>query len=56
VVGADPADLAPLEHAEELRLELERELADLVEEDRPAVGDLEHAGARLDRAREGAFW
>jgi hypothetical protein len=52
VVGTDPADFASLEHTKELRLEIERELADLVEEDRPAVGDLEHAGARLDRTRE----
>ena len=34
-------ELALLEHAEELRLELERQLANLVEEQRAAVGQLE---------------
>ena len=50
-VGADAADLAALEHAEELRLELERELAELVEEQGAAVGRLEGAGAVGDRRR-----
>ena len=34
-------NLPVLERAEELRLEVERQLAELVEEDRPLVGELE---------------
>ncbi len=48
---ADAPDLALLERAQELRLELERELADLVEEDRAAVGRLEGAFAVAIGAR-----
>ena len=40
---ADAADLAAVEDAQELRLEIERELADLVEEQRAAVGGLDQA-------------
>ena len=40
----DALHLAPLEHANELRLDAERELRDLVEEERAAVGRLEQAG------------
>ena len=40
---ADAPDLAVLEGAQELRLERERHLGDLVEEQRPAVGRLEQA-------------
>ena len=54
VVGADAADLAALEHAQQLGLQVEAQLADLVEEDRAAVRGLEHALARGDRAGEGA--
>ena len=46
---ADAAHLAAIEHAQQLRLEVERELADLVEEQRAAVGGLDQAllvGAR----------
>jgi hypothetical protein len=39
--AADPAHLALLEHAQELGLEIERQLAELVEEQRAAVGQLE---------------
>ena len=42
---ANPLELAFLQDAEQLRLRLERELADLVEEDRPSIG----------RARTGRF-
>src|SRR5262249_13611989 len=42
---ADTADLTRLEGAEQLRLKLERELADFVEEDRPPVGRFESAHA-----------
>src|SRR5262249_57336227 len=40
---ADRLDLALLEHAQELHLRVERELADFVGEDRAAGGDLEAA-------------
>ena len=43
-----------LEHAQELGLQVERQLADLVEEQRAAVGLLERAGAPRDRAGERA--
>ena len=51
---AEPANLAFLEDAQELRLEVARQLAELVEEDGAAVGLLEHAGARSDCAGERA--
>ena len=40
---ADALDLAELEHAQQLRLHRQRQLADLVEEQRAAVGVLEQA-------------
>ena len=40
--------------AQELGLERQRQLADLVEEQRPAVGLAEQARLRVVRAREGA--
>ena len=39
--AAEPLELALLEDAQELRLQVERELADLVQEERAAVGELE---------------
>ena len=48
---ADAADLAPLEHAQQLRLQVERELADLVEEQRAAVRGLDQARACRRRRR-----
>ena len=45
---------AALEHAEQRRLHLERQLADLVEEDRAAVRQLERAVLALLGARERA--
>src|SRR5262249_43045962 len=54
VRAADALDLATLEHAQDLRLQIERELADLVEEDRAARCGFEGALARSDRAGEGA--
>src|SRR5262249_12605898 len=47
-------ELARFEHAEELGLRRERQLADLVEQDRRAVGGFEQPGLRLRRAGEGA--
>ena len=41
--AADPAELALLEHAQQLGLEVERQLAELVEEHGAAVGQLERA-------------
>src|SRR5690606_37210249 len=49
-VVADALELALLEHAQELALQLDRDLADLVEEDRAAVGQLEAADAVAVRA------
>jgi hypothetical protein len=51
---ADAPDLAFLEHAQELGLHERRHLADLVEEDRPAVGLFEEPAPVGGRAREGA--
>ena len=39
--AADALELALLQHAQELHLHLDRDLADLVEEERAAVGELE---------------
>ena len=53
--AADRRVLALLEHAQQLRLRLHRHVADLVEEERAAVGLLEPAGAAGHRAGEGAL-
>src|SRR5581483_3745659 len=52
--AAHAVDLVLLEDAEQLRLEPELHLADLVEEDRAAVRELELADLPADRARERA--
>ena len=49
------ANLALLEDAEELRLSLERQLADLVEEDGAALAPHEQTVALAHRARERAL-
>src|SRR5262249_54747783 len=54
-VRADAADLAILQRAEELGLELGRHLADLVEKQRPAARLLEGADAPRPGAGEGAL-
>src|SRR5262249_7915238 len=54
VAPTDPGELALLEHAEQLRLESERQLADLVEEERASRRRLELADAPLGRPGEGA--
>ncbi len=46
--------LALLQHAQQLALQFQRDLADLVEEQRAAVGELEAADAVAHRAGEGA--
>ncbi len=48
---ADALELALLQHAQQLRLRLGRQLADLVEEQRAAVGQLEAATALLQPRR-----
>src|SRR5258708_26759821 len=52
--ASDGLDLAPLEHAQDLRLKIERELAYLVEEDRSAGRRRERALARRDGSGERA--
>src|SRR5438874_5492238 len=52
-VAADALELALLQHAQDLGLRLEAHVADLVEQEGPAVGDLELAFARRRRAGEG---
>src|SRR5207247_9348927 len=52
--AAHPLDLALLERAQDLRLHGEGHVADLVEEQRPAAGQLEPSDPRADGAREGA--
>ena len=41
--AAEPLELLLLQHAEQLGLQLQRDVADLVEEQRPLVGQLEAA-------------
>jgi uncharacterized protein YoaH (UPF0181 family) len=53
-VAADAVELAVRQHAQQPRLQVERHVADLVEEQRAAVGLLEAAAARGLRAGEGA--
>src|SRR4029079_12901306 len=52
LVLADAADLALLQRAQQLDLYGGRNLADLVEQQRPTVGGLEQAGSILRRACE----
>ena len=49
--AAQPLELALLQHAQQLRLQLQRDLADLVEEHGALVGQLEAADALGDRRR-----
>ena len=51
-LAADTGDGAALDRAEQLRLQLQRELADLVDQERAAVGALEDALAHRHRAGE----
>ena len=52
---ADALELPLLQHAQQLALQLERDLADLVEKQRAAVGQFEPADAVAQRAGEGAL-
>ena len=54
-VGADRIDLAVLQRAQQLHLDVERQLADLVEEERAAVGLAELADMLVGGAGEGAL-
>ena len=54
LVVSDALNLAALEEAEELGLNRERELSNLVQEERAAVRGLNAAGAGLHGSREGA--
>jgi len=51
---AQPGDHPALEHQQQLTLQLEIQVGDLVEKQRPAVCLLEHAGMVLDRSRVSA--
>ena len=55
LVAADALERALLQEAQQLDLDRRRDLADLVEEQRPAVGLLEAPFAAAGRAREGAL-
>src|SRR5690606_31706887 len=55
LLATDRQDLARLEHAQEMRLELRRHLRQLVKEQRAVVGALEEARMLPSRAREAAF-
>src|SRR5262249_55874214 len=52
-IGAHPLDLAKLEEAEELGLDLGRDLRDFVKEERPAVGGRDSSPPILVGAGEG---
>ena len=53
--AAEPFDLSLLEHAQQLDLDLRRQVADLVEEDRRAIGQFEAPDLPGEGAREGAL-
>ena len=53
--AADPLELALLQRAQQLRLQVERQLADLVEKQRAAVGELEPSLLQAERAGERAL-
>src|SRR5262249_10744691 len=52
VRGADALELALLQHAQELHLHIRRHFADLVEENRPTLRQLEAPDPAVDRARK----
>ena len=55
LLAADALELALLQHAQQLELQARRHVADLVEEQRPLVGQLEAPELPLHRARERAL-
>src|SRR5262249_23191396 len=52
---ADALELALLEHAQELDLNVHRHLPDLIQEDRASLGQFESPDPPLDRSGERAF-
>ena len=54
LVFADAPDFALLQRSQELDLHTRRDLADFIEQQRPAIGRLEEARTVLRRARERA--
>ena len=55
LAAADPLDHPLLQEAQQLDLQRQRDVADLVEEQRAAMGELDLALGGLDRAGEGAL-
>ena len=55
IVGADPLEGLLLQHAQQLRLEIQGNIADLVEEECAGGGEFEPAGFVADRAGKGPF-
>src|SRR5690606_32358805 len=55
LLAAEAAEGALLEGTQELDLDVRLHLGDLVQEERPAVGELEAAGLLVDRPGEGAL-
>ena len=55
-IAADPLEAALLQHAQQFHLHLQRHVADLVQEQRAALGKLEAAEPRRQGAGEGAFF
>src|SRR5690348_10241014 len=53
--GTDRAELLLLQNAEQLSLQIERKLADFIEEGRAAVGGFDQAGLGANRSGECAF-
>ena len=53
--GADALEIAGFEHAQQLRLQIHRDVGDFVEKQRAAVGELETADAIGLRVGERAF-
>src|SRR5262245_12189734 len=53
--AAEALDLTLLEHAQQLDLDVGRQIADFVEEDRGAIGQLEAPDLPRQRAGEGAL-
>ena len=56
LASADPLDHPLLQESQQLDLKRQRNVADLVEEQCPAMGELDLALGRLDRAGEGALF
>src|SRR5688572_18540710 len=55
LAAADALERTLLENAQQFHLHVEAHVPDLVQEQRAAIGELEAADARRQRAREGAF-